>query len=237
MSNEKENINIEVNGNNMPEIIIRHGEAQPPVQFNSVCIAGSIESVAEYIKKRIGVIDREHTHITIDRENAIITLVDGEHHGLFVKVQGSMLKTKDFTGFKINKGVWDSPKELGEFLRRQKRWFVDKSVHAKLVESLLKFKATVNKEIEKIDNKRGSITDMVIQKVTTEIPERFVLELPIFKGCPPSKFEVEIFFDVRDAGCKISLDSIEAEEAAVNLVDQRINEQIPHFKPFVTVEI
>lgn len=234
---KKENVNIEISGENVAEINIRHGEAPPPLLYHAVGIHGSIESVAEYIKKRKDEIDTKRTHILIDRDNAKITLHDGEDHMLETVVTGKMIMTTDFDKFKINGTAWDSPKQLGEFLRRQKRWFVDKAIHAKLVDSLLKFKATVQREVEKSDNKRGATIDIVMQKVTTDIPERFLLEIPIFKGCKPTKFEVELFFDMRDAGCKINLDSLEADEAAAMIIDQRLNEQLPHFEPYVTVEV
>lgn len=232
--------NIQVHLSQVPgtatELIIRHGEALPPTEPKAIYIEGQIGAPAEFIKKRSGVIDPTTTHVLISEQSACIALILSENNELHGKVVGKMLPNPDFTAFRINHGEWESPKALGEFLRKNRTYFSDdKDKFVKLVDSLTNFKARVEKELESSNDNRGNKRELVEQKISTQIPTAFIMAIPLHKYSDPACFEVEIYFDVRDAGCKITLQSIEAEELRRKEVIEAINEQLPYFEPYVTV--
>jgi hypothetical protein len=219
------------------EVVIRHGEALPMVKPIPIKIVGQIHAPAEYLAKRGKYLNRENTHLLIDEQNARIELVLLDNTELKGNVVGKMMVNPEYEAFRINKAEWDSPKELGEFLRKNRAYFTDREKMSELIMSLLNFKAKVEKELERSDDKRGNKRDLVEQRISTDVPSTFMLTMPLHKGGEPSKFEVELFFDVRDAGCKLSLQSIEAQEILRAEVQEAILQQLPAFEDYVTIHV
>lgn len=231
-----ENIQINLAGS-QSELVIRHGDAQPLPARRALTIRGLLHAPGEFVQKRKQVIDPATTHVTVDYEAAKIQLVTGEDTEYATTIVGSMAQNPYFAEFQINGAPWGSPQGLGEFLRRNRRFFADPTEAAKVIQSLTDFKAKVEREIEKADDKRGGKRDILTQKVTTEMPKGFVLEIPLFKGMPAARFLVEMFFDIRDAGCTVSLDSVEAMEASIAASKEAIDSELDHFNDYVTVVV
>ena len=69
----------------------------------------------------------------------------------------------------------------------------------------------VSKEVELADDKRGNRTSVQVQVVQKmSIPETFSLNVPLFTGFQPAKFEVEL--------------SINAETLSIELISPQLNE-------------
>lgn len=234
MKEDKINVNVT---DQHSELIIRHGEALPPEKRESVHLKGSIEAPAEFIAKRGAAINPLNTHVFIDRDKGKIKFVTNEESEFQTTVVGQLEIDKHFQAFRINNGDWSSAKELGEFLRRNRRFISNAEEGTKFINSLLKFKAKVEKEIERSTDNRGNNTDMVAQKVISEIPKVITLDMPIIKGLKKEKFKVEIFFDVRGASLSISLDSIEAEEIEEKLKETEIKKQLGAFEDYATIYV
>ena len=77
------------------------------------------------------------------------------------------------------------------------------------------FKANVEKQLEKIEDKRAGQYKSAVEKVvSSDLPETITLKMEIVNGQPPVQFLTDIYVDVRDNGVSITLESIEAEEFA-----------------------
>lgn len=235
MSSEQINVNLQTGLGNA-ELVIRHGEALLEIKPMPLKIEGQIGAPAEYLAKRAAFIDKQTSHVLINEVAGSITLVLNDNTELRSEVVGVMNLNPDFRLFKINHGEWESPKALGEHLRKNRTYFDDdKEKFVKLVDSLTNFKARVEKELESSNDNRGNKREMAEQKVSTAIPEKFTMSIPLHSGSDKSRFEVEIYFDIRDAGCKVTLQSIEAEELRRAEVEEAITAQLLAFAEIVTI--
>ena len=231
-----ENITIRYDGS-QDELIIRQGDAPPIPERKAIRIDGLLEAPGEYVSKRKSMINPFLTHVTVERLKGKITLVTGDDDEFANTITGQLKANPALRDFRINGEAWASPADLGDFLRRGRRFFANKEQGGKLVESLATFKAKVSREIEKSNDKRGNYTDAVSQQVATEIPSTFDLEIPIFQGHDSVVFQVEIFFEIRDAGCRIYLQSIELDEIIESTTNSLIDEQLPIFQDYAILEI
>lgn len=215
------------------EVIIREGSAEQilnpkaPLKLN---IHGTINSVWEFIKKRLADKDQINilrTMIVIDREDVSITLITNENdeyqRGI---IEGSLQKHPKFVEFGINEPTRWSPNELGLFLKMNRAYFESKEANMKLVTSLRDFTGNINAIIEKQRLANGSFKDNCSAVVSSNLPESFMVNIPIFKGQTPQSIEVE--FESASNGSEIILQLVSpgACQTFEEIRDKAIDEQI-----------
>lgn len=231
MQNEKLQINF-APGATTAELILREGSAvkqldpKAPIQTN---INGVISCVVEYLTKRInaGQFNQKDCHILVNRDKVEITLITNEadayNRG---QVVGKLSYNPKFIEFGINAGkVW-TPTELGLFIKMNRAFFTDRQSNMALVSTLMNFTATVNNKIERAVAENGNRTDNFAQVVNSNLPESFVIQMPIFKGMPAETIEVETFAQVNGREVAFVLLSPGAQATLEDLRDKIIDEQI-----------
>lgn len=95
-----------------------------------------------------------------------------------------------------------------------------------LVTTFLNFKASVNAQVERDVKMNGSRTDNYGQVVNSNMPESFTLVIPIFKGKPAEKLEIETFANIDGRDVEIVLLSPGAEYTLETIRDAVIDEQL-----------
>lgn len=233
MDNEKMILNLAQGAN---EVIIREGNApdmlpiKAPVKTD---IHGTIGTVAEYLSKRIDAEQffQEDCHIKVNRENVTITLVINEadpyKRG---EVSGKLQFHPAFKGFGINGGkVW-TPVELGMHVKMNRAFFTDKTANMNLVSTLMHFTADVNNKIDRQVQENGNRTDNFAQVVNSNLPEKFALHIPIFKGEAAEDIEVETFAQVNGREVAFVLLSPGAKETLETIRDNMIDKQLAAIK-------
>lgn len=231
MQNEKLQINLAA-GMERGEIILREVQGvnelpvKPPVKIK---IEGTIGSVREFLKQRIGTTQIEETrcHIIFDRDKISIQLIYNEHDEyLRGEVSGKLELNPKFVEFGINSGkVW-TPSELGIFLKMNKSFFLDKGENMKLVSELMNFTATVNNKIEKSIKESGDRTDNFSQIANSNLPKAFTVSIPIFKGCSAETIEIETFSQISGRDVAFVLLSPGANQVLEEIRDKVIDEQL-----------
>ena len=230
---EKEKFNITL-ADGITEIVIREGQAsklidpKPPVKTN---LTGTIGVPLEYIKKRVhtGQFTQELSHLLVDRENITLTLVISENDEYTRgTVTGKLEYNPKFIEFGINNGKTWTPTELGMFFKMNRTFFSDLSENMKLVNSLMNFAATVNSKIERSANEKGDKTDNFFQIVNSNLPESFLLNIPIFKGMKPETIEVETFAKIDGRSVCFILLSPGANQTLEEIRNSVIDEQLSH---------
>src|SRR5512145_3203724 len=147
MQNEKLQITFS-EGCEKGEIIIREVDSVnelPVIEPIRLAIIGTINSVSEFLSKRISEsdqINQKRCHILVDRQLMAIQLITSENdHYLTNKIVGTLQIHPKFKEFGINtKKDW-VPSELGQFFKMNRAFFVDKSENMKIVSDLKNFKA------------------------------------------------------------------------------------------------
>jgi hypothetical protein len=226
---EKEVFKID---SSVKEVVITHKKALDELEPVKIEIAGNIDSPFNFIEKRYDkglLIDPGRvgflSHVLINREQMFILLVFNEHDRLYAgKVQGSLAYHPDYEKWKINTGEPWGHQQFAEFCKMNRSCFPDPNVAMRLFQELKNVRIKTDKEYENQNDNRGSVKQMIAQKViASNIPDKFQIHVPIFKGQPKHTIEVEIYVD--PSTFTVSLVSPQAEDIIHVVRDTIIDEQ------------
>jgi len=234
MDKEKEiKLNLGSAGDYSVELIQREGQAiklldpKPPVKVN---LKGTINAPLDFIRQRMGIEEQlpmKRSHIQINREAITITLITNEDDEYTRgSIEGKLEKHPAFVKFGINEGKIWSPKELGFFFKMNRAFFPDLAINMKLVNDLMNFTARVNSKIESSASEKGDRNELFSQTVISNLPAKFTLSIPIFKGMPKEIIEIETFANIDGRNVEFVLFSPGAEQLIEEMRDTVINYQL-----------
>lgn len=221
---------ININGLTGNEIIFREGKAPDVYVPKPLVINGNIDTVTRYLEKQKAILlivaKTLLANILVDRSDEKMTI------SLYVDPKGQSPDTitgklefhEDFVKFGINSGESMQPSELAELIKMNRSCFKDRDIAMSLVKDLKSFKAKVDKVLEKVVDDRANYTLHKSQAVESNIPESFILTVPIFKGQPKESINVEININADNFGC--SLISPEANDYISENKNRIIDDQI-----------
>lgn len=206
-------------------VTIREGAALPLREPTKVNITGTIDAIQKYLAKRLTEIEQKACMIIVDRDNLCLELIINEHSFYKDNITSQLLVHADFLKWNINTGETWSTKKLSEFIKMNRACFEDKKTAMLLSSELNNLKIKVEKELEKSDDNRGTYKVQLSQNVIkNSIPERFILAVPIFKGMPKNRIEIEIYIDPETYS--ITLVSPEANDIVTEVRDKAIDDQL-----------
>ena len=215
------------------EVVIREVEKVnelPVLEPEKVNITGMIGSILSFLEKRWGCegqIDRGHTHIIVDRDNFSMTLVANETDARNkMIVSGKLQLSRQFAAFHINDGYAWEPIQLSQFIKMNRAYFSNRDENMKLVSVFKNFKAKVNTDYERDRKENGSYTDNYSQIVDSNMPNRFSVVLPVFKGTEAQSIEVETYATIDGHDVTVQLVSPGAQEVVDRTLDAIIDGQI-----------
>ena len=211
------------------EVVIREGKALPAVEPRVVNILGTLETPLEYLKKRVELIEQPNCIITVDREQMLIVLVVGEHNHYCDTIGGKLTLHPDFVRFGINSGKYRTTLEMAEFIKMNRAHFENRQTAMELAHTLYTFKATIEKEVEKIHNPvKGDRRNLTALTITGNAPQSFDVFIPLFKGTAKRIIEVEVYFNPDDLTC--TLVSPAANEMAEDFKNSAIDDVVKQIR-------
>lgn len=232
MQNEKMQINLDKDCQKA-EVVIREVDKVnelPVLEPEKVNISGTITSIFSFLEKRWeceGQINHEHTHIIVDRDNLSMTLVANETDARNkMVIVGKLQLSRQFMEFHINDGYAWEPLVLSQFIKMNRAYFSNRDENMKLVSVFKNFKAKVNTDYERDRKENGSFTDNYSQIVDSNMPDRFSVVLPVFKGAEAQSVEVETYAAIAGYDVTVQLVSPGAQEVVDRTLDAIIDEQI-----------
>ena len=208
-------------------------------------VAGVIGAPVEFLRHRYAVtgqIDREHSHVIVDRDHNTITLITNEDdERRRQKITGKIALSKQYEEFGINTGKSWNPNDLGQFFKMNRIYFPDREKNMQLVTLLKSFEADIQTKVERERKENGSFKDNYAGVVTANIPPCFDLAIPIYKGSAPEIVEVEFYATVNGRDVFLSLYSPGAvaavEDVRNNLIDDQIKIIREEFPELPVIEI
>lgn len=239
METEKLNVTFP-EGKSKAELIIREvknvvEKELPVLEPLNVSICGNITEPLAFLEKRWlasdNQIDHCRTHLLVDRDHLGMTLLINENDSRSqMKVIGSIALSRQYIAFGINSGKAWTPEALGTFFRINRTYFESKTDNMSLVNTLKSFKAKISTAVERLQKDNGSTTDCYRQAVDSNLPEKFFINIPIFKGTKAEKIEVNVIATVN--GRDVELELISADAAAIeeDVRDRLIDEQLEEIK-------
>ena len=190
-------------------------------------IKGTIEAPLEFLKQRVGDIDQHQAHILVCRDNLSISLVidekDAYNRG---NVFGSLSLSKVFTLFGINTTKQWEPETLGQFLKLNRTYFIDREENMKVVNALKSFDAKVQQTVQREQKENGNRAFSFRQAVDSNIPDKFKLRIPIISGGNPVEIEVETFASIDGATVSVCLQSPGANEIVEDIRNNYITDVV-----------
>lgn len=219
------------------EIIVREGKAPellPNLRPIQVDIKGIMGSVTEFLDKRRDQeeqINPKRCHVQVDRERKVVMLFIAENDPyLSGGVSGKMELHPMYVKFGINSDKKWEPNQLGQFFKMNRAFFPDKSKNMALVTELKNFIAKVNSTVEKQKAENGSFADNYSGVVSSNLPETFSLQMPIYKGTPAEIFEVEFYATVDGRSVTLQLFSPSASQLEEEMRDKVIDAELDKIK-------
>ena len=232
---EPEKLNISFpEGHNKAELIIREVKTEvvkelPVLEPLKVEMSGNITAPFSFLEKRWGreQIDKERTHVKVDRDNLKLSLVCNEtDERNKMVIEGHISLSRQYNAFGINSGkLWEST-DLGNFFRINRAYFENKETNMVLVNKLKRFEATVHTQVEREEKDNGSVTDCYKKVVESNLPEKFNVRIPIYKGAPAEIVEVEIIASVEGKHALLELISPSAQCIVEEIRDKLIDGQL-----------
>ena len=186
------------------EMVIRHGEALRLMEPSKVSIVGQINSPLVFLQKRKDGVSSSLNHLLVDALKFSITLIVDEDSAYFKQIKGQLsISDEILSKFQINSSKEWSSHDLAELIKINRRYFESKDAAMKLVTTLRNFKAKVEKEIENIKDDKANFRSLKAQKVESNLPDDFNINIPIFKGMDTETINVEIVVNQNTLDCRL----------------------------------
>jgi hypothetical protein len=189
-------------------------------------------SPLEYLTSRRHLLNKDTCHLIVNKAEGKIAFVVEERDTFRNIITGKLKKSRVLDSFDINGTSLYGDKELAKFFRRTRFYFADPSVNDKIVAALMNFKAKVDAEIEKKADTKGNMKYLYERTVESNVPDTFILNVPIFEGYSPVKIEVVIGAEANSSEVKFYLESailFELEEKEKEFI---LEDNIRHFREF-----
>ena len=168
-----------------------------------------IASPADFLIKRKP--DPSKSIVTFSLTRGRIELLIDENSPYSTKVTGEIRKNPKFVSWGINEGKEYNTFELADKIKMNRHLFAKVEVAMKLVTELKNFKMKLDKEMEASTNNRGTTKAMVAQSIKeNNIPESFIIRLPVFEGEPATEVIVEIYIDPNTMLCSLVSPDLDA---------------------------
>ncbi len=207
------------------QVIVLHGEAEKVYHEKSLEVNGSINSVHEFLRKK-----------GIDNEDIVNSKIEFSYSDLFLNlyysvrrrnpdtILGKLKLHPDLLKFNINNSKTYSTLELSDFIKMNRHYFENKDIAMKLVSDLRNFEGKVSRDVEAKSDTRANQKVLIHQVVESNIPDGFILVLPVFVGQEKTRLPVEINI-TSDFSCSLispDLKQIIDEETKV-IIDEQLS--------------
>ena len=230
MENIKEVFNVE---NGVKEVTIIHKKGLDETAPLRIDINGTIDAPKLFIEKRFTAANKmqDEAMVIVNKEEKSIALILNQTDALNIGIiTGQLVTAPELLKWKINSDQdekWDPIQLAGHI--KMNRAYVPGGTWLELFKNLMDVKVEVAKKIEASDDNRGSIKVSLAQEViNNNIPDKFQLNIPIFKGEGRVSFEVEVYMD--PSLLRVSLHSPELEEIIINETEARIKKEVEEIK-------
>lgn len=222
---------------------IRSGQALELREPKSVHISGDINTVASFIAQRLSAtvspkkeenffapslqtIWANRSYIEVDKERMSIKLILDAESYYGGTVTGTLELTEDVKQFRINSNQTFKREEIVKLLRFNKRFFPNQEVYTSIVAAFSAFTGTANVDVKSSSDNRANREAALKVVSNSNLPNEFILAVPVFKGIPPFDFRVEICYDWTDGGFSFWFESPELKEMIETKKDAIFEEQL-----------
>jgi hypothetical protein len=228
---DKEKYNISV-APGVAELVVREGEAKAIKDPERIVFKGHLFTPADFMENRKALLNKENCHLRVDTNAGEVEFYMEEASPFRNVITGTLKRSSVIGLFGINAEKFYGDKELAKFFRKAEYYFENADQHKKIVAELMKFKAKVDVQIEKMQDNRGNTKQLYERMVESNIPESFVMKAPLFDGYDPIEFTVLIGAEADTTGVKFYLESPELFKLEEEEKRRLIGKEVARFTEF-----
>lgn len=237
-----ENLNLKIEPLNGNTLTVLQGTALEQMPPNKIYFSGDIKTVGNFLRNRLTqtgaglqTVDFSKAIITVDKKKLEIVLHLNPEDFYGASFTGVLEGSEELKPFCINENKTFKKEELVKLLKFNKLFFDDAAKHAELVLAFQKVSSTVNIRANESSDDRGNKERAFVKDVTTNAPTEFILNIPIFKGFPASRFRVEICLDVTEGSARFWFESVELHELKQRKIEEIFSNELEVAKGFVII--
>ncbi|MBX2906205.1 MAG: hypothetical protein KF744_09215 [Taibaiella sp.] len=244
MQTGNENVRIVV-PEGVTEFTLRQGVAVEPLKLKeakSIALTGDIHAVAQYMKVRsesaqgIQVPDKSKAVVVVNKDAMTIVLdLDPDNYAK-TTVTAKLEKSKELLKFGINEEVFYDRKGLLKELKFSRNLFDNQVTYNAVMASLMQVRMQTQAEMQQSSDNRGNRNNQdMVQVHAPDFVSTFVLNVPVYKGFPAEKIEVEICFEVRDNKIVFWLESVGLNDVLAAKIDGIFDAELKSVEGFVII--
>ncbi len=218
------------------KVTILEGEAPEQSNPEPVIINGTISAPSRFIKKRTDTYNKDKSHCKVsETEGEIRLYIDEQNHFGYYHITGKVELGKRFLELGINTDKTYEPTELANRFRLMRSIFKNHSDHARINKNLRNLKARINGQMEDLDDRKGNRSILYKQTVESNIPDSFILNLPLIEGEEPEEIEVAVILEVNQGAIHCYLESVEGQDRIDELRKSLVKEEVAKIEDHTTV--
>lgn len=225
---EKTEFKLIPDQNGIVKIEQRTGELPSPIEITSFEKRTTIEGPTIFLLHRGS--EYDEPYVTYDYQNGEIIVETNPGHPHSTTICGRLVKSDPLKRFGINTDTKFSRKDLMKVFKFNRRFFTSLEECGNIVAKLSNLEVKANQEIKKADDERGNIAFKFEQLVSSELPESFNLNIPIYVGTRPVEIPVDLRFNVAGSAIEFWLESPELETILEDFSEELIDEQIDQIR-------
>lgn len=235
-----ENLTVKLDKIEGNELVIRQGDALPAKEPVKLVVAGDIKTVSTFLKGRLEVgnsqkADPANALIVVDAKEMTIQLLLDPVSPYGGSITAKLELSDELKQFGINSGKMLNREEVIKLIKFNKLWFADADKHDTLLKAYQIFAAKTAAELAADNDNRGNKSASFKKTVQTDLPQEFILNIPIFKGQDRKKFRVEICLDISDNSVKFWFESVELHETIESEKERIFTEELKNGDGFVII--
>jgi len=240
---EKINVYIAGDQGTAPVITIREGSALELNQPVQISMEGDIHTIKSFLEKRTGkrkgggqqLVNPETAIVSVNEQKMTILLALNPEDVNGAEISGKLEVAPELSQFYINTTKQFTREELIRLFRFSKRFFDSAENHEKIMIAYQKLNLSTTSELKKDTDTRGNKDLSFKKNITSDIPEDFILNLPVFKGEDKERFRVEICMDATDTSVRFWFESVELVERMELRRDEIFAEELESCKDLVVI--
>lgn len=210
------------------------GEAAKALQHPAkLTYAGRLDTPRLFLTPKQANYNPTQCTFEVDGENNRVRFVGTEKsHESVDTITGVLVPSEAINQFKLNSGErWTVP-ALIELVKRMRPYFATQEAQLALITHLRNWSIGVNKLFEEASSQDGNARRAVTVRVEGQAPSPFVLNLPIYKGYPKERFEVEFGVDAEGNAAKLYMDSPQLLDLLLEKKEEYMLQEADYFTGF-----
>lgn len=215
----------------------------PLKEPKSIVLSGDIHAISDYVAIRrkeaegIQVLNPKTIVIEVDKNARTIVMKQDPEAHYNTTITANLEASEELKQFGINTTTRYDRKELLRLLKFNRLYFDDKQQYDGVVLGLTKIRFKTSSELaQENDNKGNKVNNDESHTVAhPDFKDKFTLSVPLFRGFPAAKIEVEVCWEVLNNQISFWMESVGLKEATDSAIDGIFDTELANVSDFVII--